>query len=230
MVAGLLALVSGTVGAAYLGARQATGGGSAGDRVAVLVATAGVPTGTAGGAAIGDGRIVARWVAPDRRPPDAVGAAAEISAKVAATAIAPGAVVTTSMFSAPQTRIGTIVIPAGRRALAVEMEPVAGLAGFAGAGDRIDVYAVTKGEGQPSPGVRLVLQGVEVLSVNGTGIPTAQGQPGSPNLIYLVAVTPTEAEKVIYLKQFEKLYFDLIPQGEGPVRTPGAGPTSAMSV
>jgi len=113
-------------------------------------------------------------------------------------------------------------------ALALELAPVAGVAGFAGAGDRIDVYGVTGAEGTP-PAVRLVLQGVDVLNVNGTALPATQGQPGSPNLIYLLAVTPADAERMIYLTTFAKLYFDLVPKNEAPVRTPGAGPANAMA-
>ncbi|MDQ3641574.1 MAG: hypothetical protein M3450_08970, partial [Actinomycetota bacterium] len=86
-----------------------------------------------------------------------------------------------------------------------------------------------KGEPGP-PSVRLVLQGVDVLNVNGAGLPAAQGQPGSPNLIYLLAVTPADAERLIYLNEFEKLYFDLVPKGEGPVKTPGTGPAGALAV
>jgi len=88
---------------------------------------------------------------------------------------------------------------------------------------------VVKGEGAP-PAVRLVLQGVDVLNVNGAGLPAAQGQVGSPNMIYLLAVTPAEAERLIYLNEFEKLYFDLVPKNEGPVKTPGAGPAGALAV
>jgi Flp pilus assembly protein CpaB len=132
------------------------------------------------------------------------------------------------MFPGPQTRIGSVVIPPGKRALALELGGVAGVAGFAGAGDRIDVYGIDKGEGTPS--VRLVVQGIEVLNVNGVGLTATQGQPGSPNLVYLLAVTPVEAERLIYLNEFEKLYFDLAPKNEAPVKTPGTGPAGALAV
>ena len=146
---------------------------------------------------------------------------------MAGETIPAGTIVTTDLFPPAQTRIGTVVIPPGKRALSLELQPVPGVAGFVGAGDHIDIYSVTKGEGS-TPGVRLILQGVQVLNVNGTGLPTAQGQPGGPDLVYLVAVTPTEAERLIYLTEFEKLYFDLVPKGEGPVATPGAGPGQAL--
>lgn len=230
MAAGFVALMVGSLGAAYLGSRQAGGKASAVPTVQVYVTAGPVAAGTAGSAALNDGRVITKSVRPAERPAGAVSLASEISTQVAAAAIPGGAVLTTAMFLPPQTRIGTIVIPPGKRALALELEPVAGIAGFAGAGDHIDVYGVSKGEGTTPPGVRLVLQGIEVLNVNGAGLPVAQGQPGSPNLIYLLAVTPVEAERLIYLKEFEKLYLDLIPKGEAPVKTPGTGAAGVLAV
>jgi Flp pilus assembly protein CpaB len=104
------------------------------------------------------------------------------------------------------------------------------VAGFVGSGDRIDVYAVGRGAEGAAQGVRLVLQSVEVLNVNGLGLPAAQGQAAGGPLVYLVAVTPNEAERLIYLTEFEKLYLDLVAKGEGPVATPGAGPNQALQV
>jgi pilus assembly protein CpaB len=198
-------------------------------KVPAYVAAAVVDAGTPAATALAQGTIRLRPVTPAERPANAVTDPSQLAGRVAGTGIAAGALVTTEMFPDPQTRIGTIVIPAGKRALSLELEPVAGISGFAGAGDRIDVYGVVKGDGT-TPAVRLVLQGVDVLNVNGAGLPAAQGQPGSPNLIYLLAVTPTEAERLIYLSEFEKLYFDLVPKGEGPVKTPGAGPGGALAV
>jgi pilus assembly protein CpaB len=132
------------------------------------------------------------------------------------------------MFPAPQTRIGTVVIPPGKRALALKLEPVPGVAGFAGAGDLVDVYGVVQGlEGTPSR-VQLVLQAVEVLNVNGAGLAAAQGVADGPSLVYLLAVTPGDAERLIYISEFNKLYFDLVAKGEPPVVTPGAGAAEAL--
>ncbi len=230
MAAGFVAVLVGTVGAAFLGSRQASGPTKGDGSVETYLTAGPVAAGTAGSVALSEGRIVTKSLPPKDRPANAVSSAAEVSSRVAASAIPPGVVVTTDMFVVPQTRIGTIAIPPGKRALAVELAPVPGVSGFVGAGDRIDVYGVSKGEGATPPGVRLVFQGIDVLNVNGTGLPAAQGQPDSPNLIYLLAVTPVEAERLIYLTEFEKLYFDLVPQGEEPVKTPGAGPAGALAV
>lgn len=229
LVAGFVLFLVGSGGAAYLGSRPSGAGSAASAGVTVHVAAGPVPAGTAGPTAIADGRIRTKTVPMANRPANAVTDPSQLAGRVAAASISPGAIITTDMFPDPQTHIGTVVIPAGKRALALDMAPVAGLAGFAGAGDRVDVYGVVKRADGAPPGVRLVLQGVDVLSVNGTGLPSAQGQPGSPNFIYLVAVTPTDAERLIYLSEFEKLYFDLVPKGEGPVKTPGVGPGGLLA-
>jgi Flp pilus assembly protein CpaB len=132
------------------------------------------------------------------------------------------------MFPGPQTRIGTVVIPPGKRALSLEVTSLPGVSGFAGAGDHIDIYRVAKADGVP-PGVQLILQGVEVLNVNGGGLASAQGQPAGPNLVFLLAVTPADAERLIYLSEFEKMYFDLASKGEPAVTTPGAGPGPGLA-
>ena len=227
MLAGLAFVVAGGAGAAYLGTRPSEGSGDAGGDVEVHYAAAPVAPGTAWSTALAEGGVRTKALASARRPVNAVTDPAALSGQVAAVAIPEGAVVTTDMFSDPQTRIGTVVVAPGKRALSLELEPVAGVSGFVGAGDRIDVYGVSKGD-ETTAGVRLVLQGVEVLNVNGAGLPSAQGQPGGPNLVYLLAVTPAEAERLIYISEYHKLYFDLVPKGEGPVTTPGVGSAGAV--
>ncbi|MGH9278542.1 MAG: Flp pilus assembly protein CpaB [Acidimicrobiales bacterium] len=227
LAAGFVLFLAGSAGAAYLGSRGSATPAAAQAKVEVLSSARPIAAGTAASTALADGSIRTKSVPAADRPADAVVDPSEISGRVAASAIPAGATLTTSMFPAPQTRIGTVIIPSGKRALSLELQPVPGVAGFVGGGDHVDIYAVAKSAAS-GPNVRLILQSVEVLSVNGAGLPSAQGQPGGPNLIYLLAVTPTEAERLIYLNEFEKLYFDLIPKGEAPVTTPGAGPGSAF--
>lgn len=228
LAAGVLVFVGGGVGAAYMAARPepAPQGGGA-PQATVYYTTQNVNTGTAGSVALAQGLVRPRNVAAAEVPDGAVTSEGQLAGRVAASTIPAGTVVLAEMFPAPQTRIGTVVIPPGKRALAVELEPVAGVAGFVGAGDLIDIYGVARGQNGPA-GVQLVLQAVEVLNVNGAGLPSAQGQPNGPNLVYLLAVTPAEAERLIYLTKFEELYFDLVPRGEPPVVTPGAGPGQAL--
>jgi Flp pilus assembly protein CpaB len=227
-MAGVALLVVGVGGAAYVQTRPKAVADTSPKVQAWFTATA-VPAGTAASTAIAEGAIVSKSVLPEQRPADGVTDVTQLSGRVAGAAIPAGVLITTSMFPTPQTHIGTVVIPTGKRALALEIAPLPGVAGFVGAGDKVDVYGIAKTpDGQGN--VRLVLQGVDVLNVNGAGLPAVQGQVGSPNMIYLLAVTPVEAERLIYLNEFERLYFDLVPKGEGAVKTPGAGPGSALAV
>ena len=228
LAVGFAVFLAGSCGAAYFGSRNAGTSSSDGTQAPVLVTTRTVDSGTAGSTALAEGAIRQKKVPRSSRPANAASNPSELAGRVSARAIAAGEVVTTDMFAAPQTRVGTVVIPPGKRALALQLAPLPAVAGFAGAGDHVDVYGVTKGQDGAVPAVHLVLQSIEVLSVNGTGLPSAQGQPTGPDFVYLLAVTPTEAERLIYLSEFEKLYFDLVAKGEPPVATPGAGPAQAL--
>lgn len=228
LMAGMTLLVAGGGGAAYLQTHK-TPAVAAVPKVQAYVSTQPIAAGKAGSSALAEGSIQVKTVLPEQRPSDAVTDPSQLSGRVAGVAIPAGSIITASMFPDPQTHIGTVVIPPGKRALALEIAPMPGVAGFVGAGDKIDVYGIAKDPGG-QPQVRLVLQGVDVLNVNGSPLPAVQGQVGSQDLIYLLAVVPADAERLIYLNSFEKLYFDLVPKGEGPVKTPGAGPAGALAV
>jgi pilus assembly protein CpaB len=226
-LAGFVLFVVGTATAAYLGSRP-DGPSQAAATVQVFVAAGPLDKGTSGLTAVSQGLLEPKSVAPGKVPINAVTVPSQISGGVAAAAIPAGTIVTIDMFPAPQTRIGTVVIPPGKRALALKLEAMPGVAGFAGAGDLVDVYGVSKGGDAGSARVQLVLQSVEVLNVNGIGLPTVQGQADGPSLVYLLAVTPPEAERLIFLSEFNKVYFDLVAKGEPPVVTPGVGAADAF--
>jgi pilus assembly protein CpaB len=227
-IAGLALFVVGVGTAAYLGTRPDAAPSAAAARVQVFATAAPVDTGTPGPAALAQGLLKPRMVAAATVPVNAVTDPLQIAGGVAAAVIPAGTIITSDMFPDPQTRIGTVVIPPGKRALALKLEPVPGVAGFVGAGDLIDVYGVTVGGDVEASRVKLVLQSVEVLNVNGTGLPAAQGVAEGPSLVYLLAVTPSDAEKLIFISEFNKLYFDLVAKGEPPVVTPGAGAEEAL--
>lgn len=224
LVAGFVIFVAGSAGAAYLGTRDSGGSSSASSKAEVLYAAQEVPSGTAGASALAQGLVKTKSVTPSARTRDAFTDPSQLSGRVAASSIPEGTLITADLFPEPQTRIGTLVLPPGKRALALELKNIRGVAGFVGAGDRIDVYAVATGDSGGPRGVKLVLQGVEVLNVNGTGLPSTQGQPEAIALVYLLAVTPAEAEMLVYMTEFERLYFDLVAEDEAPVTTPGFPP------
>jgi Flp pilus assembly protein CpaB len=205
------------------GSTVTVGRGQAG----VLVAVNQIPAGTTGADAVARGLVAARAVRDRDRPAAALTDIAQLARTTAIAAIPARRVLTSADFPPSQTRVGTIRMPPGTTALAVQMTSVPGVAGFAGAGDKIDIYAVAKQA--TAPGARLVMQGIEVLSVNGAALVPSPGVPGGPGLVFLLAVTPAQAERLVYLTSFEAVYFSLVPKDQAAIPPPpGSTPADAF--
>jgi Flp pilus assembly protein CpaB len=202
------------------GSRPAAGSGTS-----VLYAAKPITAGTTGAAAVQQGLVKAKTVSPDVAHPDVLVDTSQLAGTTSPTDIPAGRILTRAEFAPSQTRIGNLHIPRGKSALALQMTNVPGVAGFAGAGDRVNVYgAFENGGGDGAARAQLVMQGVEVLKVNGTNLAPTQGQPEGTDLVFLLAVSPAEAERLVYLVTFEKLYFSLVPRDQAPVPpTPGFG-------
>lgn len=219
------------VGAAatYLVVRNSDDGTASGaGKTTVLVANKPIPAGTTGANAVNQGLVKNKAIDAAAKPATAVSDVSQLAGKTVTLGISQGAIITLDQFQTAQTRIGTLNIPPGKTAVAVELSNVPGVAGFAGAGDMINIYGVIKAgvdPKNPAGAAHLIMQNTEVLNVNGTTLAAAQGQPGGPGLLYLLAVTAVEAERLIYLSTFESLYFSLVSKDATPV-----GPTPGSSI
>ena len=113
----------------------------------------------------------------------------------------------------------TFTIPEGKQAVAVQLPYVAGLAGYAKAGDTVNIYATlekgTTGD-VPPPSARLVLPSVEVLAVTGPGPGSDSGMP-----VYLLALDASQAEQAIFFSRFESMWMTLVPKGQPKAQTTG---------
>ena len=226
------------VGAAatYLVVRNTDDGSAATEtgagRVSVLVAAKPIPAGTTGAAAVSGGLVKGRTIEAGAKPATALTDASQLAGKTVTLGVSEGEILTGERFQAAQTRIGTLKIPDGKTALALQMANVPGVAGFAGAGDRVNVYGAIKPGSDPKMpqgAAHLIMQNTEVLNVNGTTLAASQGQPGGTGLVYLLAVSPAEAERLVYLSTFESLYFSLVSKDATPVgATPGSSITDAL--
>ena len=224
------------VGAAatYLVVRSGDSGGatSSAGKVPVLVAEKPIPAGTTGTNVVANGMIKTRQVDAAAKPATAVSDASQLAGKTVTLGVAEGQIITLDQFQTAQTRIGTLKIPDGKTALALQLANVPGVAGFAGAGDRVNIYGVVKPGSDPKNpqgATHLIMSNTEVLNVNGATLAAAQGQPGGAGLVYLLAVSPAEAERLIYLSTFEQLYFSLVAKDAAAVGgTPGASIADAL--
>jgi Flp pilus assembly protein RcpC/CpaB len=140
------------------------------------------------------------------------------SATTTTTLVQAGTVVIPAAAPAGPT---SFTIPDGKQAVAVQMPYVAGLAGYARAGDTVNIYATlekgTVGD-VPPPSARLVLPSVEVLAVTGPG-PGAEA--GTGNAVYLLALDAAQAEQAIFFSRFESLWMTLVPKGQPKAQTTG---------
>ncbi len=126
----------------------------------------------------------------------------------------------------------TFDVPPGFEAIAVQIDFVAGGAGYVSPGDRVNLYGAFSDRyplGDLSrPHAELLLTNVEVLDVNltiparrGTAVDDAsQPRTSSENITYLLAVRTADAEKLVYTTEFQALYATLTADDAAP-----AGPT-----
>ena len=173
------------VGAAatYLIVRSGDGGGAASSagKVPVVVADKPIPAGTTGTAVVTGGMIKTRNVDATAKPATAVTDPSQLAGKTVTLGITEGQILTLEQFQVAQTRIGTLKIPEGKTALALQMANVAGVAGFVGAGDKVNIYGVVKPDTDPKKrhgATHLILSNTEYLNVNGANPVPAQVQPG----------------------------------------------------
>jgi Flp pilus assembly protein CpaB len=228
VVLGLAVFVVGAA-AAWLVLRDSSSS-SAADATSVLVADKPIAAGTTGQAAVAQGLIKVKKVDMKTRPATALTDASQLAGKTAHVNIPAGTTLVAEQFDVAQTVVGTVNIPGGKEALAVQLTNVPGVAGFAGAGDKIDVYGIIKDPKTNTGIARRVMSGIEVLKVNGTTLVPTQGQPGGPGLVFLVAVTPEQAERLVYLTTLEQLYFALVPKANAPTApTPGTNPQTVLN-
>jgi Flp pilus assembly protein CpaB len=209
------------------GKPAASGGGAA-----VLYAAKAIPAGTTGGNAVDQGLVKSRSVSTAGKPAGALSDPSQLIGRTATQSVPEGAVVTDDQFAVPQTGLGTVKIPAGKTALAVQLSWVQGVAGFVASGDHIDVFGVAK-DGPGAPSAKLIMQNTQVLNVTPSGQgPVAQAGTTSAagaSPTFLLAVTPQEAERIVFLTTFQQLYFSLVSKDAGPVGpTPGSGAGDAL--
>lgn len=140
------------------------------------------------------------------------------TATTSTTLVQPGTVVIPTATPAGPI---SFTIPEGKQAVAVQMPYIAGLAGYAKAGDTVNVYAtLEKGAAGdvPPPSARLVLQSVDVLAVTGPGPGV---EPGTGSTVYLLALDAAQAEQAIFFSRFESMWMTLVPKGQATAQTPG---------
>jgi Flp pilus assembly protein CpaB len=199
--------------------------------VTVVVGTEDISAGSLADDLIEAGKLTTIEVQPSELVPGAVQSLNQLAGAEFVQGFAKEQQITSSGL---QLQNRTFEIPEGYEAVAVQIDFVAGAAGYVNAGDRINLYGLytTPTGSGPGPRAELLLTNVEVLDVD-LSIPARRGsaptdpsqpaaqRPSGTTVTYLLALRSVDAEKAIFSTEFASLYATLTADGAPP-----SGPTS----
>ena len=242
VMVGLLVVVVGG-GLVWFTARHKSSNNSGPATVAVVVANTDITAGSSGDDVVTSGKVSVEQVKPSDAQPNVINSEAVLSGRLIISDLKKGSQITTSSLRSQPLRNSTVAIPAGMNGVAVTLDATPGAAGYANAGDTINIFAVDRpsDEGAPPAITRLLLSNVEVLDVSqqvapssNAGVTTAAdgtttARSTGSQLTFLLALNPTDAERVIFATSMNHLYFSIVHKGDGPALTPGANYSNSIS-
>jgi pilus assembly protein CpaB len=207
----------------YAHGLQGSAGAATGAKVGAYVATTTIPSGTKAESLASF--VKGTTVPASARPADALTSMAQIANLEALRNISAGEVVAASQFGTPGTP-GTsnaptngLAIPAGKNAITVTAPVPQAVAGYVTAGDLVNIYMTTKAGDQAA---RLLLSHVTVLAVVPANTPkVAVAAPPTVDIFFTLALSPQDAEKVIFAQTYETLWYGLVHPGDGPASSAG---------
>ena len=186
--------------------------------VDVLVAATQIPAGTSGAMVIQN-----KWAKIEAVPRKSVPAGAlvdlgGVSSKQLSADVYPGEVLLGQKFAERQQALtGALAIPGNKLAVSLQLDDPQRVAGFVVPGSEVAVFDTTgsgssgaggaAGTGVILPRVQVIAVGASTLQPNGT---TGAGAQQVASAILTVAVSQTEAEKLVLAQQTGKLSFGLL--------------------
>ena len=206
--------------------------------VPVLVARTDLETGQSGDDVVASGGVSIDRVVQSKVRPGALSATTAMAGTIVNAPVAKGEQVVTSAVRPANLRTAAVTIPKGKQAVAVTVEFTNGAAGYAGTGDHVNVYSsISDGKvgTHQGPYTRLLLSNVEVLDVSNevaphraetatsasTGQTATAAREGTGQLTILLALDAQQAEQAIFASSFDRLWFTVLPKGQGASKTVG---------
>lgn len=183
------------------------------------------------------GSFEQRKVPSNVRPSNAVSRNQQLTGRTAVRTISQGEILTSAQFGA-QAEAGTggLEIPPGTNGVSISMPLPQGVARYIQPGALINVYASFKGnavgpEGN-APTTKLILSNVQVLAnrpyQQGAEKAAAGSTGATTEVLLTLALSPDNAEKLIYAKENGALWFGLVRPGDAPASTLARTPKSAL--
>ena len=205
----------------YAHSLQGSAGAATGTNVAAFVAKTTIPIGTKADAL--STFVKGQSVPASARPADALTSLSQITNLQTLRNISAGEVVAVSQFrpsSASVAPTNGLAIPAGKNAVSVTAPVPQAVAGYVSAGDLVNIYMTSKSD----QSARLLLSYVPVLAVVPANTPKiAATAPVTTDVSFTLALSPQDAEKIIFAQTYEALWYGLVHPGDSPAT--GAGQT-----
>ena len=216
--------------------RSSNSSASAGE-VTVVVAKQSLAAGTSGDQLVAGNLIQTKNVKPADVSAGALNSTSQLSGRTLASGVAAGQQITLGALNttaAPQAAASSPVgpraleVPVGKQALAIQVPFVAGGAQLVSPGTLVNIYAnVAKGGPADLPCTELAFPSVQVLAAStaqGTGAITGGATvvpAAGPDIVYVLAVDPGQAESLIFLQKNESLYFTVVPKNQAATASTG---------
>ncbi|MCW3043703.1 MAG: hypothetical protein JWL57_1861 [Actinobacteria bacterium] len=207
----------------YAHSLQGSAGAATGTDVAAFVAKTAIPSGTKADSLTT--YVKGQAVPAAARPADALTSLSQIANLQTLRNISAGEVVAVSQFGTAGAATATttastdgLAIPAGKNAITVTAPVPQAVAGYVSAGDLVNIYMTGKGD----QSARLLLSHVAVLAVVPANTPKiAAAAPPTTDINFTLALSPQDAEKVIFAQTYEALWYGLVHPGDGPATSAG---------
>lgn len=172
------------------------------------------------------GKFVTKQIPNSARVEGALSSLKSLEGKVATGAIYPDEQILEQNFGQPGTG-GLLPIPAGKLAISVELSDPARVAGFVDNGSEVAIFAsadpqliTPEGDERPlSSSTRVIATRVLVIGVGDTTVTSAgnaadqdSGEGAISRTILTLAVTQTEAEKILFAARNSEIAFGLLTE------------------
>jgi Flp pilus assembly protein CpaB len=180
--------------------------------VTAYVATEAISAGTPGSAIAA--QIEEKDIPRAYLAPGALTSLDSVHGQYTTRAVLPGQTLTASDFGTVGQTRGRLPIPKGYEAVSLATTIDGGVASYAAPGDRVTVYATFR---QPVPTTRKLLSNVLVIATTAnpdSGDKLTGTQPGNGQLLFVLAVTPGQAGKLIFGQRLGEVSLTLIPEGQ----------------
>ena len=172
-----------------------------------------IPIGTSLGSALNQGYLENRKFPINSVPSESIRKIdAQNSQLLALQTLQPGQIILNSNFGTTAANTGALVIPDGQLAITVSLSDPARVASFLQPGSEISIFVT--GQSGNSKYTQVLIQRTQVLAVGTQVLPNPNGAVGSnASALITVAVSPTQAKRLVHASQTLSLYFGLRTAG-----------------